>query len=132
MRALSLVLLLWCGAAQAADTPMSAEAFERYATGRTLYFGADGLAYGAEQYLPGRQVIWTFLNGECQHGHWYEEAGQICFVYEDRPDAPQCWSFYQDGAGVSARFQGDPEATELYEVQKDDAPLICPGPEVGV
>lgn len=131
MRACLVFLMLWAGTGHAADGPMSAEAFEEYATGRTLYFGSEGLAYGAEQYLPGREVIWTFLNGECQRGHWYEQAGMICFIYEKAPDAPQCWSFFSDGAGLSARFEGDPEATELYEVEQDDAPLICPGPEVG-
>lgn len=132
MRALWGFLLVSAGTVHAADAPMSGEAFERYATGRTLYFGADGLAYGAEQYLPGREVIWTFLNGECQRGRWYEQAGMICFVYEKAPDTPQCWSFFRDGDGLSALFEGDTEATELYEVEQDDAPLICPGPEVGV
>ena len=127
-----LILLALSGGAARADAPLSAEAFEQYATGKTLYFGSDGLAYGAEQYLPGREVIWTFLNGECQRGRWYEQAGQICFVYEHAPDTPQCWSFFASGRGLTAQFENDPEATELYEVEQDPEPLICPGPEVGV
>lgn len=134
MRAVLSVMLFWGGAVWAAeaDAPMSAQAFDDYTTGHTFYFGSGGRAYGAEQYLPGREVIWTFLNGECQRGRWYEEAGMICFVYDGTPDAPQCWRFFDTGTGLSARFEGDPEATELYEVQKDDTPLVCPGPEVGV
>ncbi|SMX43350.1 hypothetical protein [Actibacterium lipolyticum] len=115
-----------------AEPAMNGAAFERYATGKTLYFGNDGVAYGAEQYLPDRRVIWTFLDGECMEGHWYEQAGQICFVYENAPDTPQCWSFFNESDGVMARFENDPEATQLIEVDQSPEPLICPGPRVGV
>ncbi|MHC0053222.1 hypothetical protein [Actibacterium sp. D379-3] len=130
-RALMLVPLLAAGPALA-DPPMSATAFEAYSTGKTLYYGTAGVAYGAEQYLPGRRVIWTFLDGECQQGIWYEQAGKICFAYENRPDAPQCWSFYESESGLMARFENDPDATPLIEVEQSPEPLICPGPDLGV
>jgi len=111
--------------------PMGAEEFDRYTQGKTLFYGFDGTAYGVERYLPGRRVIWSFLDGRCQEGIWYEEAGQICFVYEDNSQ-PQCWRFMLTPEGLNARFQNDPQATELYESGDVDDEMICLGPEVGV
>lgn len=114
-----------------AAEPMGAEDFDRYTTGKTLFYGFDGTAYGVERYLPGRRVIWSFLDGHCQRGMWYEEAGQICFVYEEN-STPQCWSFELSPEGLSARFQNDPQATELYESGDINEEMLCLGPEVGV
>ncbi|CUH88518.1 hypothetical protein PH5382_02454 [Phaeobacter sp. CECT 5382] len=114
-----------------AAEPLGAEDFDRYTQGKTLFYGFDGTAYGVERYLPGRRVIWSFLDGRCQEGSWYEEAGQICFLYEDRSD-PQCWSFELTPKGLSARFRNDPEATELYESGDVDEEMLCLGPDVGV
>jgi hypothetical protein len=110
---------------------MGAEAFDRYTRGKTLFYGFDGSAYGVERYLPGRRVVWSFLDGRCLDGSWYEENGQICFVYEDN-SAPQCWSFILNPEGLTARFQNDPQATELYEASDVDEEMLCLGPEVGV
>ncbi len=113
-----------------AQSPMSASEFEAYTTGKTLYFGQDGMAYGAERYLPDRRVQWSFLDGDCKDGFWYEENSQICFVYEDNLD-PQCWTFFRAPAGLRAIFENDPEATTLYEAQQDSKPMLCYGPDVG-
>ncbi len=115
----------------AAAQPMSAEEFEAYVTGKTLYFGSDGAAYGVEEYLPDRRVRWSFLDGECKDGEWYAEAQMICFVYEDMK-VPQCWSFFREGGGLRAVFQNDPANTVLYEAQQDDKPMLCYGPDTGV
>lgn len=114
-----------------AAEPMSAVDFERYVTGKTLYFGLNGEAYGVEEYLPDRKVRWSFLDGRCKDGVWYEEAGQICFVYEDNPE-PQCWSFFNEGARLRAVFENDPASTVLYEAQQNEEPMLCYGPDVGV
>ncbi|KNG95580.1 hypothetical protein [Pseudaestuariivita atlantica] len=114
-----------------AQTPMTAEEFEAYTTGKTLYFGSRGQAYGAEEYLDNRRVRWSFLDGKCKEGIWYEEAGLICFVYEDRPE-PQCWSFVKTGDRLTALFQDEPGNTELYEARQSDEPMMCLGPDVGV
>ena len=74
---------------------------------------------------------WSFLDGKCQDGQWYEEDGMICFIYENRPE-PQCWSFEQSADGLVARFGGPRAMAELYEVEKSDEPLLCLGPELGV
>ena len=84
-----------------------------------------------ERYLAGRRVIWSFLDGNCKEGIWYEQAGQICFIYEDRLD-PQCWSFTETPRGLIARFEDDPEGTELYEAEDIGEDMVCYGPEVGV
>lgn len=115
-----------------AQPAMTAEEFEAYTTGKTLYFASNGRAYGVEEYLENRRVRWSFLDGECRDGVWYEEEGQICFVYEDFPE-PQCWTFRRNpGGGLLARFEDDPEGTVLYEADQDDKPMMCLGPEVGV
>jgi hypothetical protein len=126
-------LLLTAAPALAANGEMSAAEFEAYTRGKTFYYGSGGAAYGAEEYLSDRRVRWTFLDGQCQEGIWYEDDGLICFVYDNQPD-PQCWSFRRapGGGGLIAQFENDPAQTELYEVRRTDEPLVCPGPEVGV
>ncbi len=131
MKHLCLALLL-CATPVLAETPMSAAEFDAYATGKTLFFGSRGQAYGAEEYLPDRRVRWSFLDGKCKDGYWYEaQDNLICFVYEDNPD-PQCWSFQRSPGGLRARFENNPEATELYEVEQSKKPMLCLGPDVGV
>ncbi|WP_306131429.1 hypothetical protein [Roseivivax marinus] len=118
-------------AAQQSQGALTASEFEAYVTGKTLYFGQDGTAYGVERYLEDRRVQWSFLDGECKDGRWFEDRGQICFVYEDNP-VPQCWSFYRAETGLRAVFENDPQATTLYEAQQDEEPMICQGPDLGV
>jgi len=115
-----------------AEVPLDAEAFDRYTRGKTLFYGQNGQAYGAEIYLDNRRVRWSFLDGECKEGEWYEEAGQICFIYEDAPGDPQCWQFSKGAGGLIARFQNLPGSTELYEASDVNEEMICLGPKVGV
>ena len=110
---------------------MSAAEFEAYTQGKTLYYGQSGEPYGAEVYHEDRRVQWSFLDGRCKEGRWYEAGGLICFVYEDNP-TPQCWSFTESTSGLVARFENDPTQIELYEAQEQNDPLLCLGPEVGV
>lgn len=131
MRHVLMLAALVAAAPALAEPPMSAQAFENYATGKTLYYGTSGIPYGAEQYLPGRRVIWTFLDGDCQEGVWYEQGGDICFLYDVKPDQPQCWTFYNRGDGLMAQFENDPTASPLVEVEQRKEPLVCPGPDVG-
>ena len=74
---------------------------------------------------------WSFLDGDCPEGEWYASGEQICFVYEDVP-SPQCWQFYMRNGKLMARFENDPDGTELYETRRQDEPLLCTGPDVGV
>lgn len=111
--------------------PLTGAEFEAYTTGRTLTYAQDGQVFGTEQYLPGRQVMWAFEGSACQKGHWYEAGEFICFLYDDEPDRPQCWTFQMDDGNLRARYSGDPEGTDLAEVGASDGPLNCPGPDVG-
>ncbi len=127
----SAIALLGALPALAAE-PLSGEEFEAYVTGKTLYFGSQGVDYGVEEYLDQRRVRWSFLDGNCKDGFWYEaDDGQICFIYEDTP-APQCWTFFKDPNGLRAIFENDPEQTTLYEAKQNDDPMLCYGPDVGV
>lgn len=126
----SLLFLLALTLPAFGEEPLDGAAFEAFATGKTLSYAVGGIVYGAEQYLPGRRVIWAFRGQECHSGFWYEEAGQICFVYEDDPGM-LCWTFRRDGTGLQARFGGYPERAEAVQVQ-ESAPLTCPGPVPGV
>ncbi len=110
---------------------MSASEFESYTQGKTLFFAADGRRYGVEEYLPDRRVRWSFMDGQCKEGTWFEDAGQICFEYEDSP-TPQCWSFYLSGNGLTAQFENEPDGTVLYEIQAANEEMVCLGPEIGV
>jgi hypothetical protein len=123
------VLALFPLAAQA-QSPLTPEEFEARVTGRTLTYSADGMAYGAEEYLEGRRVRWSYLDGECQDGRWYVSGQQICFIYEGIA-GPQCWQFYSRDGQIMARFENDPVQTELYETSKTDEALYCLGPKVG-
>jgi len=131
MRILTTALATLIAFPLAAAEPMSAEEFEAYTTGKTLFFGQNGQAYGAEEYLQNRRVRWSFLDGECKEGRWYSAGEQICFVYEDNPD-PQCWIFTQGPSGLIAEFIGDDTLPELYEAQDLGEEMLCLGPEVGV
>lgn len=132
MKSLSILLALLSSAATAQDA-MSAAEFEAYVSGKTLFYGADGRRYGVEEYLSERRVRWAFLDGsgQCKDGYWYEDAGQICFVYEDNP-GPQCWSFYADTGGLRARFENEPDGRLLYEIEDSSEEMLCLGPDVGV
>lgn len=114
-----------------AQQTMSAAEFDSYTRGKTLYYGSDGATYGVERYMDNQRVVWSFLDGKCQDGIWYEEADKICFLYETQPD-PQCWTFSQSPGGLTARFENNPEATQLYEARDIDEEMLCLGPEVGV
>ena len=126
-----LILLVLVPSGAVAETPLSAGAFERLVTGRTLTYSRGGVAFGVEDYLSDRRVRWSFLDGTCQEGRWYEAGDLICFVYEEIP-TPQCWSFFLDGGALSARFENDPAAQEVYRTSVAPEPLHCPGPRVGV
>jgi len=126
-----VILIALTAQAAGAQTALSGAEFDAYTRGKTLFYGYDGHVYGVERYLPNRRVIWSFMDGDCKEGVWFERNDQICFIYEDRLD-PQCWVFAQSGSGLIAQFEGDPEATELYEADDLGEEMVCHGPDVGV
>ncbi len=130
--ALALAFSMTAGLA-AAERPLTAEEFEAEVEGRTLSFQVFGQPYGAEQYFPGRRVLWAFIGEPCQEGIWYPRDEMICFLYREPPEE-QCWQFFlQPNGRLRAVFIG-PEgpSTELYEAERSSAPLACPAPGLGV
>ncbi len=134
MRTLALAFLMIAGMIAApalAETPLSASEFDARTQGKTLYYSDGMIDFGAEEYLPDRRVRWTFLDGECVDGTWYEAGELICFVYDEFDDH-QCWSFFDGPGGLIARFENDPARRPLYQTRESREPLQCPGPRVGV
>ncbi|HEY9040448.1 MAG TPA: hypothetical protein VIN05_16085 [Roseovarius sp.] len=130
MRAL-LIIFCMIAAPTLAEDRLTAEQFDAYTRGQTFIYGSMGQPYGAEEYMDGRRVRWSFLDGRCMEGEWYAEGDLICFVYDEEP-VPQCWSFRQGSRGLIALFANDPALDELYEVERSTEPLSCPGPDIGV
>jgi hypothetical protein len=114
-----------------AQEPLSADAFEQFTQGRTLYYFNNGTAYGVERYLPGRRVIWSFLDGQCQDGTWYASGPFICFEY-DTGLGPQCWQFYLENGQLRAVFEDGSESATPYVAEESPDDMLCLGPEVGV
>jgi hypothetical protein len=127
-----VVVLSAGGAAAQSSTGLTGQEFEDYTTGKVLTYGVAGAPYGIEQYLPGRKVVWAFVGDQCRTGTWYEKDRLICFIYDDRTDDPQCWSFFLGSQGLKAHFAGDENGEELIEVQQSNGPMPCPGPDLGV
>lgn len=117
----------------AAQERMGGEAFDALTRGQTFYYGNGPEPYGAEEYLDGHRVRWSFLDGECKEGFWYEtDESLICFIYEDRPNDPQCWAFFQRGGRLVASFENGGSSAELYQIDKSEKPMLCHGPQIGV
>ncbi len=132
MRMFLLILpLISLGLQVHAENPMTAAEFDAYTRNQTFYYGNQGRPYGAEEYLENQRVVWSFLDGNCQTGQWYQDGPWICFVYENVTD-PQCWQFTKKPSGLIARFKDETDPLELYEVEKSNEPMVCLGPDDGV
>jgi len=114
-----------------AQDGMSPEAFRSLTEGKTLYFSQEGRFYGAEQYLKNNRVRWQYPNGECTEGQWYGQGNQLCFQYEDVIGA-QCWIMWDEGGQLLARHADDPADIPIELDRKDELPLPCAGPDLGV
>ena len=130
VRSVILCLAMSCTSALA-ETPLDAEGFDRLTLGKTFTYGNGETPYGAEEYLPNRRVRWSFLDGRCIDGHWFESKGHICFVYENDPEQ-HCWDVFKNGGSLRARIADAPDLTPLYELEQSTEPLYCMGPDVGV
>ncbi|KUP94269.1 hypothetical protein TRIHO_08260 [Tritonibacter horizontis] len=121
--------------ALAADGAQNGARFDSYTRGKTLFFDWQGQPYGAERYLPGRRVIWSFLDGRCVAGTWYSQPGEtgpeICFAYEDQGSV-QCWRYGIDEGGLHVTIERDGPPLTLTENTTPGQEMVCLGPEVGV
>ena len=106
--------------------------FAALAEGHTLHFSLDGAPFGAEQYFAGARSLWRFEDGRCEAGTWRPAGDLVCFSYGEGVPA-QCWRFRQDGGGLAAALvEGGAETGLVLRMsRRDEAPLDCPGPDVG-
>jgi hypothetical protein len=115
-----------------AQTPMTADEFDAYVTGKTLSYHApaSGTVFGTEEYLPGRKVRWNETSSTCSIGRWYVEGQDICFIYDDDPE-PVCWTYWlHDGKLLASPAEDYPEASP-YDVLASATPLSCSNPQTG-
>lgn len=126
---LALLLALFSAAPAVAETAMTADEFEAFATGNTLtYQGPDGV-FGTEEYLPGRKVRWSDGSPGCRSGLWYPKDGNICFYYRGTAE-PACWTLLRTGGKVTADIADEP-GDRLYEVMISKEALPCNGLQAG-
>ena len=121
-------LLFALAAAPAAA--LDADAFDALTRGRTVIYSLGGEFHGMERHYGDRRVEWAFSDGECFAGRWYEQDGNICFVY-DNLDGPQCWQFDAAPGGFLATFVEGEARGSTYIARFTDEPMVCTGPRVG-
>lgn len=131
MKIVTSILLALMAAKAGAESALSAEEFDAYTRGKTLTYSESGQVFGIEEYFDNRRVMWSFNDGQCQEGRWFENGPLICFVYDDI-GVPQCWSFQMGAGGLIAQFRNEPDRQPVYETAELDEPLLCLGPQIGV
>ena len=131
MRFILFILFISSSSLSSAEATLSGPDFDAFTKGHTLYYSQNGKVYGAESYLDDAKVRWSFLDGNCLFGRWYETGDLICFDYGAEFDI-QCWRFFKGKKGLIAEFAGDDNSLSLYEAYRTPSPLECPGPDVGV
>jgi hypothetical protein len=111
------------------ETPISGGDFESLVQGKTLTFSVGDAPYGVEYYAPNRRVIWSFTDGDCVNGEWFEQQTQsgpnIYFVYENSSEQ-QCCQVLDIEGKIRADFMNTPGTTILYEAVEAE-PLVCGG-----
>lgn len=114
---------------------MTLERFQRETDGQTYLFIHDGITYGMERYLPRNRVEWSFLDGRCIFGKYFEWEGKICFSYDeygrDAERPPQCWTFERRDGVLMAQFYDPDRDHPPVEMRPTNQELSCPGPDVG-
>jgi hypothetical protein len=114
-----------------AERVMTPAEFEAFSTGKTIDYSDEFSTWGREEYLPGRQVRFSFTDDECRFGQWYDQGDQVCFVYEGDP-APKCWTYFTDGKNVTTVFESDGPGGPISTARVTKERLECLGPAVGV
>ena len=89
------------------------------------------VGYTAESYFDNAMVRWSFLDGNCLIGRWYEASELLCFDYGTVVDI-QCWRFFKGENGLIAKFDGENDSQTLYKAYHTPSRLKCPWPDVGV
>ena len=95
------------------EAPLAEAEFDSLTRGKTFdtYDAASGL-YGIETFLSGKRVIWRDSE-RCMHGTWEQVGEQICFMYEDHPDEPDCWTYFDRKDWLLGFYQGHEEFSPI-------------------
>ena len=109
MRLTVFLLLSFSFSLARAESTLSGDAFDAFTKGHTLFYSQNGKIYGAESYFENARVRWSFLDGNCIFGQWYQEGELICFDYGSDL-AVQCWRFFKGENGLVAQFDGDDDS----------------------
>ena len=120
--ALPLALLLAAAAPAAAQRIVSPDAFLDAAEGNTLTFVLDGTGdlVGTERFLSRTRSVWARADGSCSYGDVSVEGAELCFVYEDSPDAKWCWWPLRRGDDLLVRSTApDHETQRIAAVTQD-------------
>lgn len=122
MRTLLTILMLTATTA-ISQTPMTAEEFDEYVTGKIIVFGSEGTPdYGVEHYMSNQRVRWSAFNGQCLDGVWYYYPPSICFAYAG-VEEHQCWKVYATPDGLEARHSISGQL--IFEGREDPSALVC-------
>ncbi len=110
VRVLCVLLCLLATGANAQDAlpegpALTAEAFDAVTRGKRMDTFDPVNLYGVEEFLPGQRSIWKDASG-CMNATWEQVGDQICFTYEDRPDAPDCWVYKMHEGALWGWYQG--------------------------
>jgi hypothetical protein len=127
----ALIALALNTAPALAQTPMTADEFDAFATGKTLEFLRDGAVFGTEAYLPDRSVLLASEGeGDCLKGRWYDKGGLICFAYDDLP-GEHCWTIWatNDGLRTLPSFASPTDTPRI--IHEAASPLACATPYIG-
>ncbi|MEO0358150.1 MAG: hypothetical protein AAF386_07615 [Pseudomonadota bacterium] len=117
-----------------AEKPSTPAEFSSIVTGKSFDFSVGGTTYGREYYLPGNRVIWDDTSGRtCRQGKWYAQNREICFVYEDEPQTPKCWHFFEGTGGVHGLlFTNNDSDMRRYSMIESNGPMMCTDPDMAV
>ena len=103
--------------------PVTGAEFDALTQGKIMDTYDGGTIYGVERFLPGNRSIWEDARG-CMYGKWQQVGDQICFSYEDDPMNPDCWTYFDEGDGLSAHYRGDPANAPIY-LRPSTTPMTC-------
>ncbi|WP_143534349.1 hypothetical protein [Roseovarius albus] len=93
-RGLIAALFFFCAVpAAGAQDRISPDAFLDQVVGKTVTFidRVSRQRTGVEQYLRRDQSVWADETGRCTYGQIEIRGPYLCFLYEDFPEADNCW-----------------------------------------
>ena len=128
LRGLSSALFFSCAVPLAsAQERVLPDAFLDQVTGKTVTFidRVSGQQTGVEQYLRRDQSVWADAAGRCTYGKIEIQGPYLCFLYEDFPEADNCWLPHI----LSGKLTLLSQKTWQIQIASDytEEPVVCEG-----